>query len=605
MSFDDTFPETGDSQEPHRLDRESIFRLLASAGLTELTTGDGLTTIHVDSTPQEEGELYMNSDGKPVLGFMTKFSKGFTGWKNGDLVRARYVVSAHDEQVSLLVADSYIGDIRHADEFILEGEPEELAKLRSLGITELDLDLKVTSDRGEFTTSNMFKYSACIDRVNDVLAPWDGKSELTPGPVLLQGQVLEYVSQANDSDRRQPAYVTLALGNNSIVVNMSDGYIAYAGSQYEKLLNEAPEIGDTVQVLASFNPDFEQQRYHRPRVSAFDANQCRSAFCLEPSPARMAEQEAFSTAVDSKINDLSTITEPAEFRQKYGELIALSFVQTGTFMRNCLTNAQAKRLAGSVEQAFPVEGNMQKPLLAVAEHFPSLFSRFKEEYGVDIYSMSVEETYDFALEIAQDPAKLDPKISETHHLLLALDGALTPEQMSALATTAVNAYYPVTVRKGHLSSREEDYKPEPGKVPYNQHSLTESAIMQLGRTGRIEDTNALLELFEVSVEGNLFSHIRGEDDYMSKIVDGLQDGLMGTASWSTEKGWHNITDRNMIAHFQSTVIPRLVAAIGTYTEKVKAIGEIDGESYATVKHRATLSRAQKVVELTDELMALL
>ena len=604
-SFEDGFPETGGSQEPYILDKESIFRLLSSAGLAELTAGDGLTTIHVDSTPKDTGELYMNPDGKPVLGFMTKFSEGFTGWKNGDLVRARYVVSPKGKQMSLLVADSYVGDIRHADEFALEGEPEELAKLRSLGITELDLDLEVTSEEREYNVSNMFKYSARIDRVNDVLAPWDGKSELEPGQVLVQGRVSEYVPQASNNDWRDksPTYMILDVNGKPVVINMNGGYVAYKGSKYERLLSEKPEVGDVVQVLATYTPDFEQQPYGRKRVSAFDASWCRSSFCLEANPARAAKQEAFNKTVESTINDLSVIADPVDFRKKYGELINLAFVQTGSFVKNCLTDEQAIQVATIVEQVFPDGEVIQKPLLAVSKDFPSIFSSFKEEYDVDIYSMSVEEAYEFVLEIAQDPAKLDPKIVQTDYLFRVVDDALAPAQMSTLATAVINAYYPATVRKG-LSFEKEDYKPEPGIVPYNQHSLTESAILQLGLTGRTEDTNTLLELFEQSVENDLFSHKRGEDDYMSKIVDSLSYGLTKAANWSGDKGWHEVTDKSTVAHFRDTIVPRLVATMGAYTAKVESIGEVGGERYAAIGHSFALSRAQEIVELTDELTAL-
>src|SRR6266404_6125871 len=158
--YEKGFPKPEGLVGPNILDKEALFALLAASGIAELATSDGATTVYVDSTPKDKGELYVNPDGKPVHGFMTKFSEDFTGWKQGDLVRARFVVSPKSDQVTLLVADSYVGDIRHADEFVLEGDQEELSKLRGLGMTELDVDVEVTSEEREYIVSNMFKYSA-------------------------------------------------------------------------------------------------------------------------------------------------------------------------------------------------------------------------------------------------------------------------------------------------------------------------------------------------------------------------------------------------------------------------------------------------------------
>lgn len=374
------FPDPESIGGPNILSKEALFTLLATSGLAELGTSDRVTVVQIDNTPKDTGELYLNPEGKPVYGFMMKFSEGFTGWKQGDLVRARFVVrtKAGAGEVSLLVADSYVGDVRNADEFVLQGKPEELAKLRALGITELDLDVEVTSKDSDYIVSNMFRYSGRVDRVNSILTAWDGESELTPGQVLLQGTVKEYVADTDNSytDRR-PTYMTVDVNGKPVVIDMSSGHIAYDGSRYEKLLSEVPEAGDVVQVLASYNPNFTQSRYGRERVSAFTAGWCRSTYCLAPSPDRATAQESFHKSVETMLSELAGITDPVAFRQQYGKIIDLSFVNADTSAKDCRTIAQQKRMSELVDAMFG-EDHMEKPLLAVGKDFASVYSTFKK-----------------------------------------------------------------------------------------------------------------------------------------------------------------------------------------------------------------------------------
>ncbi len=602
--FEEGFPKPEGLEQPNILDKETLFALLAASGIAELATSDVVTTVYVDSTPKEKGELYVNPDGKPVHGFMTKFSEGFTGWKHGDLVRARFVVSPKSDRLTLLVADSYVGDIRHADEFVLEGDQEELAKLRGLGMTELDVDVEVTSEEREYIVSNMFKYTARVDRVNNILTAWDGESELTPGQVLVQGRVQEYVADtSNDYKDRRPTYMTLDVNGKPVVINMNGGHVAYEGSQYEKLLSETPEVGDVVQVLASYTPDFEQNPYGRERVSAFDASWCRSTYCLAPNPDRAANQEAFHASVESMISELAEITDPAVFRQQYGKVIEQTFVNPRGFIKDCRTAAQQKRMGELVDAMFDEDAHMAKPLLAVAEDFPSIYSTFNQEFGINLYPMSVFEAYAAVIEIAQDPSILDTKIVNTNYLFRTLDDTLAPEQMSVLANTVINNYYPVTVRQG-MSFEKENFVPEPGKVPYNWHSITESAIVQLSETGLECDIETLTALFESSIANDQFAHVRGEDDFMPKIADSLDHALCKAGIWNVDKGWHEVTDRERLQLFTQTILPRLTAAMGVYTAKIDALPVVGDEKYAAFSHSFTLDRLQRMVGIASELEAL-
>ena len=127
-----------------------------------------------------------------------------------------------------------------------------------------------------------------------------------------------------------------------------------------------------------------------------------------------AFNEGFHATTNSTIRTLSSITDsPKTFRETYGKLIEWVFVETDTSVKSCLTDEQAARLTAAVTQAFPEDGDMEKPLLAVSDELPSVFRKFNEEYNVDIYSMSMAEAYKFAMEIAQDPTKLDPKIVQS------------------------------------------------------------------------------------------------------------------------------------------------------------------------------------------------
>ncbi len=600
-NFEEGASELGRLDGPNILDGDTLFALLASSGIAELSSGDALTTVYVDSTPKDEGELYVNPDGRTVHGFMTKFSPDFTGWGQGDLVRARFVINPKADQVSLLVADSFVGDIRHADEFVLEGDQAELAKLRGLGITELDLDVEVTSEEREYIVSNMFKYSARVDRINNILTAWDGKSELTPGQVLLQGEVTEYIADERGApDNKKPTHMTLDVNGESVVINMNAGHVRYEGGPYEKLLSDVPEIGDVVQVLAHYNPDFKQQPHYRPRVSAFDASWCRSTYCLAVNAERAAEQEAFSVALDNAIDELATITEHPRFRQQYGRIIEQSLVDSAG--KDCRSRAQQERMAKLVEAIFPEDQHLRKPLLAIGKDFPSVYATFKESYGIDIYSMSVSEVCAVVMGIAQDPSKLDPKTRETDYLFRVVNDALSPEQMSTLATTILSTYYPITVRKD--ASYDKDYTPEHGKVPYCQRSLTEAAISHLGSTGLERDIETLTALFESSIANDQFSQIRRENDYMTAITNSLHHALCETGTWSADKGWHGVTDIDVLQRFQQVVIPRLTAAMGIYTAKVNALPYVNDEKYAAFNHSFTLDHLQKMVELASELEAL-
>lgn len=602
--YEEGFPKPEGLERSNILSKEALFALLAASGIAELATSNGATTVYLDSTPKDKGELYVNPDGKPVHGFMTKFSEGFTGWKQGDLVRARFVVSPKSDQVTLLVADSYVGDIRHADEFVLEGDQEELAKLRGLGMTELDVDVEVTSEEREYIVSNMFRYSARVDRVNNILTAWDGESELTPGQVLVQGTVQEYVADtSNDYKDRRPTYMTLDVNGKPVVINMNGGYVAYEGSQYEKLLSETPEAGDVVQVLASYNPDFKQSPYGRQRVSAFDASWCRSTYCLAPNPERAAKQEAFHASTENMIDELAAITDPAAFREQYGKIIDQTFVNPRGFVKDCRTAAQQGRMSELVGAMFDEDAHMEKPLLAVGKDFTSICTIFKEEFGINLNPMSVAETYAAVMEIAQDPSKLDPKVVNTNCLFGALDKALPPQQMSILATTLIDAYYPVTVRQGK-SFEKENYVAEPGKVPYNRHSITEAAIIELGQTGLESDIETLTTLFESSIANDQFAHVRGEGDFMPKIADSLDHALCRAGTWTVDKGWHEVTDRKRLQLFTQTILPRMTAAMGTYTAKVDALPHIGGEKYAAFSHRSTLDHLQRMVGIAAELEAL-
>jgi hypothetical protein len=217
--------------------------------------------------------------------------------------------------------------------------------------------------------------------------------------------------------------------------------------------------------------------------------------------------------------------------------------------------------------------------------------------------MSVSEAYDAAMEIAQDPAKLDPRTISTSYLFRAIDDALTPEQMSTLANTVIDNYYPVTVRRGKSFSKE-DYIPEPGKVPYNRYSITESAILQLSQTGLDNDVQTLTELFETSIANDQFAHVRGEDDFLPKIADSLDHALCRAGTWTSDKGWHEVTDRNRLQLFTRDILPRLTAAMGVFTVKLDALPVVDNERYADFSHSFTLDRLQRMVGIASELEAL-
>ncbi len=603
---DPEIPRISGSNEASVLGKDDFFNILATSGLGELTAG-AFTTIHLDSTPREKDEIYLSPDGRLIYGFMTKFDKGFTGWKKNDLVRARFIVKSREDKVSLLVADSYIGDIRHADEFVLEGDEEELAKLKSVGLAELDLNVELTSDQREYLASNMFLYRARIDSVNAVTEVWDGQSELEAGPVLLQGRVVDYVeTDIDDNTNKKPTFITISVNGRPVTVNLNGGYLTYEGSrQYENLLNEQPEIGDLVQILASYDPDYasKQKSYERPRVSSLDASWCRSAYCLEANPDRSERQANFNDALETAISELGEATEPTIFKQKYGQIINMAYQKTDrNSINNCLTAHQRRQMSELVKKVF-ASNDTEKPLLAVKEDFPSVFSTVVEEFGIDIYSMSVDEVYKAMMEIASDPEKLHPKSLHTDYIFRILEGAATPQQMSALAIKAIESYYPITVRKGLLFDAD-DPSLELLKVHYNQHSLVERAISVLGATGLPKDIEFLAGLFKSSVKNDQFSHQRGEDDYLQGIVASLNHSLSKNAKWSLDQDWYEITNHDGLKYFREDIIPTILKSVAEYTKKVESIGEINGERHAEIVHAFVMNKVENLVKLSDKLNTL-
>ncbi len=571
-TFNGDFSRPEGSGQPNVLDKEALLALLAASGVAELATIDDVTTVYIDSTPKDKGELYMNPEGKPVYGFMTKFSEGFTGWKQGDLVRARFVVNSEADQTTLLVADSYVGDIHHADKFVLEGDPNELAKLRGLGVTEIDVDVEVTSEEPEKIVSDMFKYTARVDRVNNILAAWDGESKLTPGQVLVQGRVQKYVAHTdNDYKDRRPTYITLDVNGKPVDINMNLGYIEYGGSPYKKLLSETPGVGDIVQVLTTYDPDFRRKQtpYGRQRESAFDASCRRSTYCLALNPDRAAKQEAFYASVENMISELADTTDHVAFRHLYGKIIKQTFVDPKSRgpVEDLRTDVQQKRMAELVDAMFDEDARMDKPLLAVAKAIPS-----NQEFGIDLYSMSVSEAYAAVMEIAQDPSKLDPKTVCADYLFRVVKDALTPEQRSVFANTVIDNYYPVAVRQG-MSLKNEEYVPKPGEVPKKWRSIIESAIFELSETGLESDIETLTVLFEGSIANGLFVHEQGSD-FMSNIAAGFEVALLKAGTWTADKGY-KVTDRERLQLFTQTILPRLITSLVKYTIKIDEIPTAD------------------------------
>jgi hypothetical protein len=177
--------QMGQSFTEVHMDPVDIVRAFVSGALCEFGDNGGEPHILIrNTTPTEKGTLYLNSRDEPVYGFFTKFDEGFEGWQPGHNVRARFqALQRQTGNVSLLVCDSYVGDIRHADSFDL-GNPDEKPELQyllGLGMAEIDATVTVTGD-GKYSVSNMFDYPAKVAELMLFSSPGMAKHSLNRVP---------------------------------------------------------------------------------------------------------------------------------------------------------------------------------------------------------------------------------------------------------------------------------------------------------------------------------------------------------------------------------------------------------------------------------------
>lgn len=402
----------------YRPNFEELLAHIRNGTLGELTAGanNEPSIIFVDSRPRVEGEIWVNPDGAPVSSFMRKFKDGFEGWQPGEIVNARFVLThKRGSRPGLLVSDAYIGDIRHADTFMLpEVSAEDDVTLRNLGMALIDADVEVTSP-GTYRVSNMFDYEGRIHRINNVQMPWDGETEPQVGEqVLVQGEVVSYVTGEADYKNAIFPVVEVKLPNGRVVpIEMTNGNINYEAGNLDFLYPQDLREGDIVQINSTFS-NASTWDQHRGRPATLHAPFCRSAYLLQPSTERLATYEAHRADIAARMIELGGL-EGQAFRDAYARLMH-DYIEGRTEQRHwprlLLADQEQASLKALVDQKFPddVEGNLSpdRPLTDFSHVWQ--MSEVSRGYGVDVYGMSRREFHNFCLDVASGRNVADPSL---------------------------------------------------------------------------------------------------------------------------------------------------------------------------------------------------
>lgn len=256
-----------------------------------LPSGEGQQILFINSTPSISGQMFLGPEGHPEYMFGRKFEGDFAGWETGDRMRSRYLVRKTidedgDPKIGLQVAESVVGDIRHADTFILENlSPEEVDALSGLGIAEVEAVVQVGERiQKDYQLSNMQDYTASLARVIAVQQPWDGDmTKVEKGkPLLVEGEVVSYTTEEWP---HTDAEITVRIANQQdIRIQMWNGYIQIDSSSVGVPDLKNPRLGDIVQVNSFYgNPN---ARYHLVEPERLFTYWCRSTHLLKPGVER-------------------------------------------------------------------------------------------------------------------------------------------------------------------------------------------------------------------------------------------------------------------------------------------------------------------------------
>jgi hypothetical protein len=523
--------------------------------------------VVIDTRPEAEGGVWVGPDGVPVSSFMRKFQDGFEGWKPGEVVNATFILGRSGGQPELIVADAYVGDIRHSDTFALpEVSPEDAATLRNLGVALLDVDVEVISGSASGVGSES-DYEARIRRFNSIQREWDGETLPQPGDqLLLKGKVVRYLP-AEARERRADVSslpplptVEIQLSNGiTVPVQMIDGRITYHDGSLDLRYPDAPQQGDIVQVSTIF---VDASFGRSDRVGVFQAPDCRSAYLVKPGAERFAIYRADRDDIAVKIRELSSLDGQAFHAAYAGLLHDYSDLSPGQpEPRVLLTAEEQQAVLELVEQKFPSDAQGNPPRDRPLVHFgviPRMVAT-NEMYGVDTFAMSRQEFYDFCLDVANGRAPIvhgsEDKGPDTPFQVLHRGGFSPQEQFAVYKQTA--EHWLAHIKGKEVVFYDRELVDPNRQVTYDAERMADRSVAYLGRvaeslpdardylyglTIRTLRAGAAEDIFAIdgAPAGELLSHT---------MCSALERVAASAAVRDKEYGWLGIKDPGGLNYF--------------------------------------------------------
>lgn len=475
-----------------------LHQILLQRGQRFVITGKD--SYSIDSTPQLSNDVSIGGDGELVDSFGKKFEQGFEGWKPGQKLHSRYIVqrSSSGDGVQLLVADSVVRDIRYADVFEIDDLPEAAkAELLRVGIAEVDADIEITGP-AQYEISNSYRYRAKIDRIYGIQPPFDGdfKSLVPDQQVLVEGKVLVYErSERPNTNAYGHCLVELPNGTKIPIV-LWNGYLVYEGGSLDVLNPPYPIVGDAVQINCAYgNPG---ERYGRNDGMSLFAYFTRSTYLQEASAERKAHHDQRTSSVQESLQAFNTATEPREARRILSQIMRAAIITESSIKMLGLTVAEKEIIQQAIESKF--SDPEDRPINFLEDTYtPEEINRV---WGVDVYSMSRREFFEFCMGFAsgeanyQEPGGID-------YPYRVFDMALSREQQLKILTTAVRKLSEKVIGKKVFHTRkstwgEQAVRPgeitDPDYVDWDFGYLFDQSMSYLSKYSEIEVAEVFVEL---------------------------------------------------------------------------------------------------------------
>jgi hypothetical protein len=551
----DTSGELPGLGKPFHPTLQQLIAHLQSGTLSELTRDDPVDLIAIDSSPKQAGATWTGPDGRSVQSFLCKFAPKFPGWQPGDIVNAKFVVSTTGDRVGLLVSDAYIGDIRHADTFYLPDlSDEDRQALVACGMASIDADVEIIGRR-KYVVSNMFDYEARVHRMNAVQPVWDGLGDLTDGDhVLVQGNVVRY--EPGEADYRNARFPTvdLKLKNGKVVtIEMTNGYIYYETGSLDVMYPSVLQVGDVVQINSTYSNSSTWSQ-HADRSPTLHAAFCRSAHLVKPGWRREAVYNLTRQHVRESLDALKDLGG-AEFRAASGRLLNSCLredAHRGTFAGLVMTEPEIAELKGMIISKFPVY-RANRPIGCFDTELSEI-ANINRKYGVDVFSMSRADFYDFLLKLANGRAAINPLVNgSTDYPYRIMREEFSPGLCFDVLSQAVEHWVPMASGKEVVHGPELVTDPS-RQIPFDLSYLAEQSVGYLASVCDSSD-RAREYFYDFAVETlrHEIAQAKREDGvardeavkgaaFGSPAIRGLEQLVIATAEWSYDQGLVDVRD---------------------------------------------------------------